>query len=181
MNIIVAASENNVIGYQGGMPWHLSADLKYFRATTTGHAVIMGRKTYESIGKPLPNRRNIVVSRNPDFRISEEALQQMGESNLKAIEAGKPQASIEIYESLEEALKHVPSDTFIMGGGQIYNQAWPQADTYYITRVHTVVEQFDTTIPAVPEGCKLVSSQYVDADEKNDFPMTFEVWKRDVK
>lgn len=178
MNIIVAASENNVIGFQGGMPWHLSADLKYLRATTTGHAVIMGRKTYESIGKPLPGRRNIVVTRNADFQITEEALMQMGMANLKAVEAGKPQASIEVYESLEEALKHAPEDAFIMGGGQIYNQAWDKADTYYITRVHTTVEQYDTTIPPLPEGCELIKSERVEADEKNDYPMTFEVWKR---
>ncbi|MDO4497725.1 MAG: dihydrofolate reductase [Bacteroidales bacterium] len=178
MNIIVAASENNVIGNKGTIPWHLSADLKYFRATTTGHAVIMGRKTYESIGRPLPGRRNIVVTRNADFQISDETLMQMGMSNLKAADEGKPQASIEIYESLDEALKHAPADSFVIGGGQIYNQAWAQADTYYITRVHTTVEEFDTTIPALPEGCELISSQRVEADEKNDFPITFEVWKR---
>lgn len=178
LSIIVAASENNVIGYKGGMPWHLSADLKYLRTTTTGHAVIMGRKTYESIGKPLPGRRNIVITRNADFQISEDALMQMGLSNLKAVEAGKPQASIEIYESLEEALKHAPDDSFIMGGGQIYNQAWDMADTYYITRVHTTVELYDTTIPPLPADCQLIKSESVPADEKNDFPMTFEVWKR---
>lgn len=178
MNIIVAASENNVIGYKGGMPWHLSADLKNLRATTMGHAVIMGRKTYESIGKPLPGRRNIVVTRNADFQISDEVLTQMGISNLQAVESGKPQASIEVYESLDEALKHAPEDAFIMGGGQIYNQAWDKADIYYITRVHTTVELYDTTIPAIPEGFELVSSEYVEADEKNDYPMTFEVWKR---
>lgn len=180
VNIIVAASENNVIGFQGGMPWHLSADLKYFKQTTMGHAVIMGRKTYESIGRPLPGRRNIVVSRNPDFTITEEALAKMGEQNFKAMDEGRPQASIEIYESLEDALKAAPEDAFVMGGGQIYNQAWGKATHYYITRVHTTVEQFDTTIPPLPEGCRLVNSIDVPADEKNDFPMTFEVWEAPI-
>ena len=68
-SIIVAASLNNAIGYQGTMPWHLPADLRYFKQTTTGHPVIMGRKTYESIGRPLPGRRNIVVSRQSDLQI----------------------------------------------------------------------------------------------------------------
>ncbi|MBQ0057547.1 MAG: dihydrofolate reductase [Bacteroidales bacterium] len=178
MNIIVAASENNVIGYQGNIPWHLSADLKYFRATTMGHAVIMGRKTFESIGRPLPGRRNIIVTRNADFQIADEVLAQMGESNLKAMEAGKPQASIEVYSSLDEALKAAPEDVFVIGGGQIYNQAWPLATHYYITRVHVNIEQFDTTIPEIPAGCRLTQSTDVPADEKNDYAMTFEVWEK---
>ena len=74
MNIIVAASENNAIGNQGSMPWHLRADLQYFKATTKGHTVIMGRKTYESIGRPLPGRRNVVVTRDGLFHISEEVM-----------------------------------------------------------------------------------------------------------
>ena len=177
MNIIVAASENNVIGNKGEMPWHLGADLKNFRKTTMGHAIIMGRKTFESIGRPLPGRRNIVISRNPDFQISEEVLQKMGLANLKAVDEGKPQASIEVCESLDEALRQAPEDAFVIGGGQIYNQAWPKASRYYITRVHTTIEEFDTTVPPVPVGCSLVYSEEVAADEQNDYPMTFEVWE----
>ena len=156
MNIIVAASENNVIGCKGTMPWHLSADLKYFRATTMGHAVIMGRKTFESIGRPLPGRRNLVVTRNADYR---------------------PEG-VEVYASIDEALAAAPEDAFVIGGGQIYNQAWASATYYYITRVHTGVEEYDTVIPDVPDGCRLVQSTDVPADEKNDYPMTFEVWER---
>lgn len=178
MNIIVAASENNVIGNQGTMPWHLGADLKYFKQTTLGHAIIMGRKTFESIGRPLPGRRNIIITRNPDFQVSDEVLEKMGMANLKAVEEGKPQASIEVYASLDEALKHAPEDAFVIGGGQIYNQAWPMATHYYITRVHTKIETFDTTIPPVPAGCKLTYSQDVPADEKNDYDITFEVWEK---
>ena len=105
MNIIVAASENNAIGYKGNMPWHLRADLKYFKATTTGHTVIMGRKTYESIGRPLPGRRNVVVTHDGLFHISPEVM-----SNLK------PGTSIEIYHDLAEAIEKSPEDCFIMGG-----------------------------------------------------------------
>jgi len=157
MNIIVAASENNVIGNKGGMPWHLGADLKYFKATTMGHAIIMGRKTFESIGRALPGRRNMVISRNKDFQVPE---------------------GVELYASLEEALKAAPEDAFVMGGGQIYNQAWPLASRYYITRVHTTIEEFDTVVPALPEGCTLISSEDHAADEKNDYDMTFEVWSK---
>jgi len=160
MNIIVAASENNVIGNKGGMPWHLGADLKYFKATTMGHAIIMGRKTFESIGRALPGRRNMVISRNKDFQVPE---------------------GVELYASLEEALKAAPEDAFVMGGGQIYNQAWPLASRYYITRVHTIIEEFDTVVPALPEGCTLISAEDHAADEKNDYDVTFEVWETSRK
>lgn len=157
MNIIVAASENNVIGHKGGMPWHLSADLKYFKATTMGHAVIMGRKTFQSIGRALPGRRNIVITRQADFQVPE---------------------GVEIYGSLDEALANAPADAFVIGGGQIYNEAWASATTYYITRVHTTIDEYDTTVPPVPSDCVLVRSERVSADEKNDYDVTFEVWER---
>lgn len=167
MNIIVAAAENNAIGYQGQMPWHLGADLKYFKATTMGHAIIMGRKTFESIGRPLPGRRNIIVTHNALFHVSPEVM-----SNLK------PGTSIEVYHELDEALEKAPADAFIIGGAQIYNQLWAEADRLYITRVHTVVEAFDASVPTVPEGYVLEASQDVSADENNDFSMTFEVWRK---
>lgn len=167
MNIIVAASENNVIGNRGTMPWHLRADLQYFKATTMGHAVIMGRKTYESIGRPLPGRRNIVVSKRALFHISPEVM-----SNLKL------GTTIEVYHDLDEALEKAPADCFVIGGAQIYNQLWAEADAIYLTRVHTVVEEYDATVPAIPAAYKCVSRQEVPADENNDYAVTFEVWKR---
>lgn len=160
MTIIVAASENNVIGNKGGMPWHLSADLKYFKQTTMGHAIIMGRKNFESIGRALPGRRNIVISRQAGLQLPE---------------------GVELFPSLDAALAAVPDDAFVIGGGQIYAQAWDKADRFYITRVHTVIEEYDTVIPPLPQGFKLVSSQDVPADEKNDYPVTFEVWEKDPK
>lgn len=167
MNIIVAASENNAIGNKGQMPWHLRADLQYFKTTTLGHTVIMGRKTYESIGRPLPGRRNIVVTQNGTFHISPEVM-----ANLK------PGTTIEVYYELAEALEKAPADSFVIGGAQIYNETWDEADRFYITRVHTVVEEFDAKVPAVPADFECVSRQDVAADADNDFDMTFEVWQR---
>lgn len=167
MNIIVAASENNAIGNKGGMPWHLRADLQYLKATTTGHTVIMGRKTYESIGRPLPGRRNIVVTRDALFHIKSEVLAAM-----------KPGTSIEVYHELAEAIEKAPDDCFVMGGAQVYNELWNEADNIYLTRVHTVIEVFDATVPPIPAGYTCVKSEDVAADEQNDFPVTFEVWKR---
>lgn len=167
MNIIVAAAENNAIGYQGQTPWHLSADLKYFRTTTMGHAVIMGRKTYESIGRPLPGRRNIIVTRDASYTIDPSLL-----------ENAKPGTSVEVFTSLDAALAVVPDDAFVIGGAQIYNLFWPHAQRLYITRVHTIVSEFDAAIPAIPDGYELISAEDVPSDEKNDYPMTFEVWEK---
>ena len=167
MNIIVAASENNAIGYNGQMPWHLRADLQYFKRTTMGHAIIMGRKTFESIGRPLPGRRNIVVTRDPLFHVSVEVM-----SNLK------PGTTVEIYHELTEAIEKAPSDAFVIGGAQIYNQLWNDAERLYITRVHTTIDAFDASVPAVPAGHILEFSEDVSADDDNDFAMTFEVWRR---
>lgn len=167
MNIIVAASENNAIGCKGTMPWHLRADLQYFKATTMGHAVIMGRKTYESIGRPLPGRRNIIVTRDGLFHISPEVM-----SNLK------PGTTVEVYHELAEVIEKAPADSFVIGGAQIYNQLWDKADCIYLTRVHTVIEEFDASVPPIPEGYTCVSRQDVAADEQNDYAVTFEVWRK---
>ena len=156
-SIIVAASLNNAIGYQGAMPWHLPADLRYFKQTTTGHPVIMGRKTYESIGRPLPGRRNIVVSRQLDLQIE----------------------GCEVFTSLEAAMAAAGADAFIIGGAQIYREAWASADRLYITRVHTTVEQYDAVIPEVDSAdWHMISSQHCPADEKNAYDLTFEIYER---
>ncbi|MCF0179316.1 MAG: dihydrofolate reductase [Bacteroidales bacterium] len=165
ISIIVACSENLAIGYKGNMPWHLAGDLKYFRSITTGHTVIMGRKTYESIGKPLPNRHNIIITRDANYTIPSDVISAMKEGT-----------SVEICLSLDEALQKAGEEAIVMGGAQIYNQAWDKADKFYITRVHTTIEQFDASVPDIPEGFKLISSEKHFADEKNDFDYTFEVY-----
>lgn len=167
LSIIVACAKNLAIGYKGTMPWHLSGDLKYLKAVTTGHTVIMGRKTYEGIGKPLPNRHNIVVTRDAGYTIPEEVLQNMKEGT-----------SVAICNSLDEALAQAGDDAIVMGGAQIYRQAWDKADRFYITRVNAEIAEFDAAIPEVPAGFKLVSSEPHLADEKNDYDYTFEVYDR---
>lgn len=128
INIIVAVSDNLAIGRAGDMPWHISADLKYFKRTTQGHTVIMGRKTWESIGcRPLKNRRNIVVS--------------------STLEQGD---DFEVVGSLKQALEMASGEEiFIMGGGRLYAQAISSADRLYVTHVHTVVEDADTFFPEI--------------------------------
>lgn len=129
-SIIVAISDNNAIGRDNQLLWHISEDLKFFKRTTLGSPVIMGRKTFESIGRSLPKRVNIVVSRG--FNTGEE---------------------VAVAASLEEAFK-VAEDTnlekcFVIGGGQIYSQALPLVDSLIVTHVHTVIEDADTFFPEI--------------------------------
>lgn len=128
--IIVAIADNNAIGKDNALLWHISEDLKFFKRTTMGCPVIMGRKTFESIGRPLPKRTNVVVSR----------------SGYAAPEG------VVVVASLEEAFASVPGDVeraFVIGGGQIYAQAMSQADRLIVTHVHTTIEDADTFFPAI--------------------------------
>lgn len=128
VSIIVAVADNGVIGGGNRLLWHIPDDMKRFKRLTSGHSVIMGRKTFESIGKPLPNRRNIVISRTTNLNIQ----------------------GVEVATSLEEALSMTRNDpeVFIIGGGEIYQQALPLATKLYLTRVHKEYEG-DTHFPKV--------------------------------
>ena len=137
--IIVAIADNNAIGKDNALLWHISEDLKFFKRTTMGCPVIMGRKTFESIGRPLPKRTNIVVSR----------------SGYEAPEGVVVVASLEeAYDAASSSILPVeaevaPSRSFVIGGGQIYAQAMSLADRLIVTHVHTVIEDADTFFPAI--------------------------------
>ena len=160
-SMIVAASENNVIGKNGTMPWHLKSDLQRFKKLTDGHCIIMGRKCYESIGKPLPNRTNIVVSSNMDLEIPGCIV--------------KP--------SLQYAADYANSRNdptpFIIGGGTLYRQAINLVNYLYLTRVHTIIEDGDVFFPDFNlTQWEIISSEDFKADTDNDFDTTFMVLKR---
>ena len=149
--------EHNGIGKDNRLPWHLSADLKRFKALTMGHYVIMGRKTYESIGRPLPGRQMVIITRSPDYR-AEGCL---------------------IAHSLEEALSIAEqageSEAFVIGGGQIFAQALPLANRIYLTRVHTISEA-DVLFPEFDDRDWItLETADLPADEKNQFPSRYEV------
>ena len=157
LSIIVAVAENGVIGGDNTLLWHISEDLKHFKAITSGHAVIMGRKTYDSIGRPLPNRRNVVITRQ-DVLIE----------------------GVDIVHSLEEAIALFPNEeeVFIIGGAQIYAEAMPLADTFYITRVHQSYEG-DTTYPEWSKvDWTLIESESMASGATYPHPFTFEIYKR---
>ena len=122
LSIIVAKSKNNIIGKNNELVWHLPEDLKHFKELTTGHTIIMGRKTYESLGKPLPNRKHIIFSQNPDFRVHEENVQVV--HSLLEIQ--------DLIEGKEEA--------FVIGGAMIYNFLMPYVKKMYVTEIK---QEFD--------------------------------------
>lgn len=158
ISIIVAAAENNVIGGNNQLLWRLPNDMKWFKANTTGNTVIMGRKTYDSMGRALPNRRNIIISRNPELHIE----------------------GCEVARSLDEALQLVTDEkeVFIIGGGEIYKQAWDKADKLYLTRVHTEKEG-DTVIPEIQAGRWIEESREDhSADEKHPYAYSFIVYNK---
>ncbi len=156
--VIVAMAENRVIGRDGTLPWHLSADLKRFRAITTGHWIVMGRKTYESIGRPLPNRTTVVISRQTDY------------APPGVLVAGSLAAALEMAADQERV--------FVVGGEQIYRQALPLASTIYLTRVQATVAG-DRFFPAWDSAAwRVVQQSDHSADEKNDYPSSFEVLER---
>ena len=129
--IIVAVARNGVIGNDNRLPWHLPEDLKRFRALTTGHAIIMGRRTWESIGRALPERQNIVVTRNPGYAA----------------------AGAEVAGSLDAALAAValPGPAFCIGGGELYREALPRATTLHVTEIHRSVPG-DASFPPIDRG-----------------------------
>ena len=158
LSLIASVDKNLGIGKDNQLLWHLPAELKYFKKITSGNTVIMGRLTYESIGKALPNRRNIVLSRNKDF-VAE---------------------GCEVMEDLFSAIKSCKKneEVFIIGGATIYRQALQVADKIYLTRVETTKEA-DAFFPEFSlSGWKLVHMEMHKADEKNKYNYTFSIYQR---
>lgn len=157
--IVVAMGEKNEIGFENQLLWHLPKDLKHFKEITSGHPVIMGRKTYESIGKPLPNRTNIVVSRKTDW--FEEGILIVG--------------------SIKEAVKFakkIDEDVFIIGGGKIYEQTMDVVDKLEVTLVKTDLEA-DTFFPKIdPKIWKKTDEICHEKDEKNQYDFCFQTFER---
>ena len=151
--IIVAIADNNAIGRNNSLLWHISEDLKFFRRTTSGCPVIMGRKTFESIGRPLPKRTNIVVSRGFDA--------PEGVVVVPSLEAAYTAASA----AVSDPSAAVSDRCFVIGGGQIYAQAMDHADRLVVTHVHTVIEDADTFFPPIDPTVWEVASR---SDVMND-------------
>jgi dihydrofolate reductase len=163
LSIIVAASENNAIGKHNQMLWNLPEDMRFFKNTTWGLPIIMGRKTFEALGnKPLAGRCNIVISRQPDYTTGNPDVQSAN-SLVKAIELAKKMDAKEV---------------FIGGGGQIYKESILLCDVIYMTRVFGNLTG-DAFFPLIPEDIfKLTRSKKVPADEKHAYAMDFQTWTK---
>lgn len=163
ISLIVAVAENNVIGKDNNLPWHLPADMKYFRDTTLGHCVIMGRRNYDSIPlkyRPLDKRTNIIVTRQQDFKADSCIV-------VHSVE-----------EAISEAKRENESEVFIIGGADIYKQTLGIADKVYYTKIHHSFDG-DAFFPVVDgRKWKLASRKEIAADQKNKFPFSICVYEK---
>ena len=160
ISFIVAASTNNVIGKNNQLPWSLPNDMKFFKNTTWAMPVLMGRKSFESLGKPLPGRLNVVITRQNDW---------------------KPEGALVVH-SVEDAIKVAAAadynEAFIIGGGEIFKEAMPVADKIYLTRVDVKLEG-DAFFPEMnPKEWLMVSEQSFPSDEKHAYAYHFQLWER---
>lgn len=155
--VIVAVAKNGVIGKDNALPWRLKADLQWFKRVTTGHTLVMGRKTYESIGRPLPNRDNMVLTRT----------------------AGWNAEGCQVFSSIEQAVDAaVRGDVFVIGGAQLYRAALPKADRLFLTVVDAHVDG-DTWLPFIDlADWELVSNDAVHADQDNEFACELREYRR---
>ncbi len=160
ISAIVAMGKNRVIGNQNQLPWHLPADLKHFKTITTGHPIIMGRKTYESIGKPLPNRTNIVVTRDPSFRAEGCIIVSS------------------IQKAISEAEQNENKELFIIGGAEIFNASLPLIKRIYLTIIDHPFDG-DVFFPELDVNWKRRSAEEHKKDEQNAYDYTFLMLERE--
>lgn len=159
---IVAAAENNAIGIDTQLPWHLPKDLQFFKKTTMGKPVLMGRKTYQSLGRPLPGRLNIVISTQKDLQVAESAL---------------------VFDNIEDGMRRMKEENtdegFIIGGGYIFEQTMNRIDRIYLTRVYTIIENATAFFPEIDTALwELVWEEGHKADEKHRYDFTFQQYER---
>lgn len=158
VTLVVAATDHGVIGKDGGMPWHLPADLAHFKRVTLGHPIVMGRRTYASIGRALPGRLNVVVTRDRSFTAP----------------------GVTVAHSLDEALAACGDapEVMVIGGGELYREALPRATRIHLTRIHAAIDG-DTHFPALaPAVWHEVARDEHPADERNAYPMSFRTLER---
>jgi dihydrofolate reductase len=160
LSLLLAASENGAIGKDNQLPWHLPNDLKYFKNLTWGLPILMGRKTFESIGKPLPGRKSIVITRQKGWRHD-------GVDKVHSV-----------GEAIKKATNYGVKEIFVIGGAEIFDSALPTADRIYLTRIHHHFDG-DVFFPELQKDTwQLVSERFCEKDEKNSYDHTYQVWER---
>ena len=158
VTLIVAAADNGVIGRENALPWHLPEDLKRFKRLTMGKPMIMGRKTFESIGKPLPGRLNIVVTRDTNYH----------------------REGVRVVHGVDEAIAAAANaaEVMVIGGSELFRLFLPRAGRVHLTRVHAQVDGDVTWPPLDPQTWEVVEKEHHVADERHTWDMTFEVWEK---
>lgn len=165
LSLIVATAKNNAIGRNNELPWHLPQDLKYFKSVTLGKPVIMGRKTFESIGKPLPGRTNIVVTRQKNWSVA-------GVLVAKSVEE-----ALDIAQQFRGEQSSLADEVMVIGGAEIYRHALPIADRVYLTKIDIDVDGADAFFPAlIPEQWILVSE--LEGEESANFKHAFQIFEK---
>lgn len=160
LSIVVAKAKNNIIGKEDKLVWHLPADLQHFKELTTGHVIIMGRKTFESLGKVLPNRKHIVFSQNPDFKVKDENVQVV-------------HSMLEIQEYIENE-----EENFVIGGAMIYNLLMPHVTKMYVTEIKEEFEG-DCFFPRInPEIWKEITREKGPRNEENNLDYDYVTYER---
>jgi len=161
ISLVAAVAENNAIGKNNGLLWHLPADFKHFKNTTTGHYILMGRKTFESFPKPLPNRTHLIITRNTDRAVPENCF---------------------IFSSVKDALQFARDQdqevVYVIGGGEIYRETIGIANELIITHVEASFEDADAFFPEITEEWKPISEDLFKADARNDYNFTITVYGR---
>ena len=160
LSLVVATDENNTIGKDNKLPWHLPNDLRYFKNLTWGMPILMGRKTFESVGKALPGRKSIVITRDNNWT----------------------HKGVEVVHTVEEAIQKAGNydvqEIFVIGGAQIFNTTIEKAQKIYLTRIHHRFEG-DVFFPELPEGqWQLMQNKFCHADEKNPWSHSFQIWEK---
>ena len=169
ISLIAAIGQNNELGKNNQLLWKLPADMQHFRDVTRGHTVIMGRKTFESIGRPLPDRENIVVTRDRSYYAS-------GVTVVHSLDEALRFAALEQGKHFEE--KQEETEVFIIGGGELYAESIDRAQKLYITRVEASVSDADTFFPVIGGGWKEAANETHSADETNPQAFTFVTYRR---
>ncbi len=155
---IVAASNNWAIGRNNDLCWHLPDDFKRFKQVTSGNFILMGRKTFETFPRPLPNRTHLIITNQENYQVPENCF---------------------TFKTIEQAIEFTKGeDIFIIGGGQIYKQCLPIIDRIDITKVNCTIEDADTFFPEIGQEWQLKSDEFHDKDEKHQFDFRFQIYER---
>ena len=161
VSLVAAIAKNNAIGKNNELLWHLPADFKHFKETTNGHYILMGRKTFESFPKPLPNRTHLIISRQENYNVPDNCF-----------------AFASVNDALQFAQQQNQETVYVIGGGEIYKQTINRANELIITHVHATFEDADAFFPEISTEWQVISEEKHKADEKNQYDFTINVYQK---